>query len=217
MDQFSKYIDPEFIFNEAPIGFVSFKPDGEIIKANCTFYSFFDKTEREFPSANFLKLLTKGSALYFQMVLNPLLNLREYTNEISLSFSTPTENFDALFNAKAYKDEHGKVIVVNAYLLKIIDRKKYEAELLLAKRMAEDSLNSAKKIIDDNNEQFMKIALNQSHMIRRPMANMLGLISILKDIQISEDGADLIRLLETSAEELDTQIKEIVSQTQLPL
>jgi sigma-B regulation protein RsbU (phosphoserine phosphatase) len=217
MDQFSKYIDPEFIFNEAPIGFVSFKPDGEIIKANCTFYSFFDKTERELPSANFLKLLTKGSALYFQMVLNPLLNLREYTNEISLSFSTPTENFDALFNAKAYKDEHGKVIVVNAYLLKIIDRKKYEAELLLAKRMAEDSLNSAKKIIDDNNEQFMKIALNQSHMIRRPMANMLGLISILKDIQISEDGADLIRLLETSAEELDTQIKEIVSQTQLPL
>ncbi len=217
MNQFSKYIDPEFIFNEAPIGFVSFKPDGEIIKANCTFYSFFDKTERELPSANFLKLLTKGSALYFQMVLNPLLNLREYTNEISLSFSTPTENFDALFNAKAYKDEHGKVIVVNAYLLKIIDRKKYEAELLLAKRMAEDSLNSAKKIIDDNNEQFMKIALNQSHMIRRPMANMLGLISILKDIQISEDGADLIRLLETSAEELDTQIKEIVSQTQLPL
>lgn len=151
------------------------------------------------------------------MVLHPLLNLREYTNEISLSFSTPTENFDALFNAKAYKDEHGKVIVVNAYLLKIIDRKKYEAELLLAKRMAEDSLNSAKKIIDDNNEQFMKIAMNQSHMIRRPMANMLGLISILKDIQISEDGADLIRLLETSAEELDTQIKEIVSQTQLPL
>lgn len=217
MDQFSKYIDPELIFNEAPIGFVSFKPDGEIIKANCTFYSFFDKTERELPSANFLKLLTKGSALYFQMVLNPLLNLREYTNEISLSFSTPTENFDALFNAKAYKDEHGKVIVVNAYLLKIIDRKKYEAELLLAKRMAEDSLNSAKKIIDDNNEQFMKIAMNQSHMIRRPMANMLGLISILKDIQISEDGADLIRLLETSAEELDTQIKEIVSQTQLPL
>jgi len=217
MDQFSKYIDPEFIFNEAPIGFVSFKPDGEIIKANCTFYSFFDKTEVELSPANFLKLLTKGSALYFQMVLNPLLNLREYTNEISLSFSTPTENFDALFNAKAYKDEHGKVIVVNAYLLKIIDRKKYEAELLLAKRMAEDSLNSAKKIIDDNNEQFMKIALNQSHMIRRPMANMLGLISILKDIQISEDGADLIRLLETSAEELDTQIKEIVSQTQLPL
>jgi sigma-B regulation protein RsbU (phosphoserine phosphatase) len=217
MDQFSKYIDPEFIFNEAPIGFVSFKPDGEIIKANCTFYSFFDKTESEFPSANFLKLLTKGSALYFQMVLSPLLNLREYTNEINLSFGTPTENFDALFNAKAYKDEHSKVIVVNAYLLKIIDRKKYEAELLLAKRMAEDSLNSAKKIIDDNNEQFMKIALNQSHMIRRPMANMLGLISILKDIQISEDGADLIRLLETSAEELDTQIKEIVSQTQLPL
>lgn len=217
MDQFSKYVSPEFIFNEAPVGFVSFKPDGDIIKANSTFYRYFDNTEIELSTTSFFKLLTKGSALYFQMVLNPLLNLREYTNEINLSFSTAAENFDALFNAKAYKDEQGKIIVINAYLLKIIDRKKYEAELLLAKRIAEESLSSARKTIDDNNEQFVKIAMNQSHMIRRPLANMLGLLSILKDVQMDGDGGDLVKLIEMSAEELDTLIKEVVSQTRLPL
>lgn len=217
MEQFSKFVHPAFIFNEAPIGFASFTPDGGIIKANATFYEFFDKTEDELSTTNFFKLLTKGSTLYFQMVLSPLLNLRGYSNEINLSFSTPTENFDALFNAKAYKDEQGKIIVINAYLLKIIDRKKYEAELLLAKRMAEESLNSAKKIIDENNEQFIRIAMNQSHMIRRPLANMLGLLSILKDVKMDEDGGDLVRLLEMSAEELDTLIKEVVTQTQSPL
>jgi len=208
MEQFSKYINTEFIFNEAPIGFVALQSDGEIIKANSTFYGYFDKTETELSSTNFFKLLTKGSALYFQMVLSPLLNLREYTNEISLSFSAGAENFDALFNAKAYKDEQGKVIVINAYLLKITDRKKYEAELLLSKRVAEDSLDSAKKIIDDNNEQFMKIAMNQSHMIRRPLANMLGLLAILKDVKMDEDGGDLVELLRMSAEELDTILKK---------
>lgn len=217
MEQFSKYVHPEFIFNEAPIGFVSFTPDGEIIKGNAVFYDFFDETEAEFSTTNFFTLLTKGSTLYFQMVLSPLLNLRGYSNEINLSFSTSTQKFDALFNGKAYKDEQGKIIVINAYLLKIIDRKKYEAELLLAKRMAEDSLNAAKKIIDENNEQFMKIAMNQSHMIRRPLANMLGLLSILKDLKMDDGAGDVLKLLELSAEELDTLIKEVVTQTRLPL
>ena len=139
-----------------------------------------------------------------------------YSNEINLTFISDEENFDALFNARAYKDEQGKIILVNAYLLKIIDRKKYEAELLLAKRMAEESLNSAKKIIDENNEQFIKIAMNQSHMIRRPLANMLGLLAILKDIKMPDEGENLIRLLELSAEELDTLIKEVVKQTRQP-
>jgi sigma-B regulation protein RsbU (phosphoserine phosphatase) len=217
MEQFAKYVHPAFVFNEAPIGFVSFTADGEIIKGNDAFYGFFEKTEAEFSTTNFFRLLTKGSTLYFQMVLSPLLNLRGYSNEINLSFSTSTEKFDALFNGKAYKDEQGKIIVINAYLLKIIDRKKYEAELLLAKRTAEESLNSAKKVIDENNEQFMKIAMNQSHMIRRPLANMLGLLSILKDVKMDEGTTDLIRLLEMSAEELDTQINEVVTQTRLPL
>lgn len=216
MSRFDNFVSPEFIFNEAPIGFISFEPNGNIVKGNGTFYSWFQKTEAELSSENFFKLLTKGSALYFQMVITPLLNLRSYSNEINLTFISDEENFDALFNTRAYKDEQGKIILINAYLLKIIDRKKYEAELLLAKRMAEESLNSAKKIIDENNEQFIKIAMNQSHMIRRPLANMLGLLAILKDINMPDEGENLIKLLELSAEELDTLIKEVVKQTRLP-
>lgn len=216
MSHFDNFVSPEFIFNEAPIGFISFEPNGNIVKGNGTFYSWFKKTEAELSSENFFKLLTKGSTLYFQMVITPLLNLRSYSNEINLTFISDEENFDALFNARAYKDEQGKIILINAYLLKIIDRKKYEAELLLAKRMAEESLNSAKKIIDENNEQFIKIAMNQSHMIRRPLANMLGLLAILKDINMPDEGENLIKLLELSAEELDTLIKEVVKQTRMP-
>src|SRR5690606_10219124 len=130
MDHFEKYVTPDFIFNEAPIGFISFDSTGRIIKGNRIFYTWFQKTEAELLETNFFKLITKGSALYYQMVINPLLNLRDHSNEINLTFVSDLENFDALFNAKAYKDDQGKVILINAYLLKIIDRKKYEAELL---------------------------------------------------------------------------------------
>ena len=123
MASFDSFVNPEFIFDEAPIGFISFEPSGRIVKGNSTFYSWFQKTEAELSTENFFNLLTKGSTLYFQMVINPLLNLRNHSNEINLTLSSNEGNFDALFNAKAYKDDQEKIILINAYLLKIIDRK----------------------------------------------------------------------------------------------
>ncbi len=216
MDQFSAFTNPEFVFNEAPIGFISFEPDGLIVKANVTFYEWFGKTEAELYAENFFDLLSKGSNLYYQMVLTPLLSLRGVTNEISLTFVSASKNFETLFNAVAYKNEQGSIILVNAYILRIIDRKKYEAELLLAKRLAEESLSSAKKTIDDHKEQFFKIAMNQSHMIRRPLANILGLLRILKEMDLPDEAEDLIGLLDISAEDLDKLVKEVVAQTQQP-
>lgn len=217
MDQFAAYVDPEFILNEAPIGFISFKPNGQLVKGNQRFFGWFGKTEADMAEENFFKLLSKGSNLYFQMVITPLLNLRGFGNEINFSFVSETETFDTLLNAIAYKDEQGKVFLINAYLIKIIDRKRYEVELKLAKKIAEDSLNNAKKTIDENNEQFFKIAMNQSHMIRRPLANMLGLLTILKDVNnLPAEAGNLVKLLQLSAKELDKLIKEVVDQTQPP-
>jgi sigma-B regulation protein RsbU (phosphoserine phosphatase) len=217
MDQFSAYIDPEFIFDEAPIGFVSFEPNGRIVKGNERFYSWFGKTEADMAFENFFKLLSKGSNLYFQMVITPLLNLRGFSNEINFSFISETETFDTLLNAIAYKDDKGKIFLINAYLVKIIDRKRYELELKLAKKIAEESLHNAKKIIDENNEQFFQIAMNQSHMIRRPLANMLGLLTILKDVNnLPAEADNLLKLLQVSAEDMDELIKEVIAQTQPP-
>jgi sigma-B regulation protein RsbU (phosphoserine phosphatase) len=216
MDPLLPYINTEFIFNNAPIGIIAFEPNGRIVKGNETIYSWFNTTEAALKHISFFKLLTKGSNLYFQMVITPLLNLRGFTNEISFSFTSESGNFDTLLNAIAYKDDLGKVILINAYIIKITDRKKYEAELLLEKRLAEQSLSSANKRIDENKEQFFKIAMNQSHMIRRPLANMLGLLTILKDVSVPDEAENLIKLLELSAEDLDKLIKEVVVDTQKP-
>jgi signal transduction histidine kinase len=77
-------------------------------------------------------------------------------------------------------------------------------------------LSSANKRIDENKEQFFKIAMNQSHMIRRPLANMLGLLTILKDVNMPDEAENLMKLLELSAQDLDKLIKEVVDHTQKP-
>jgi PAS domain S-box-containing protein len=69
-----------------------------------------------------------------------------------------------------------------------------------------------KKLVKQNN-QFRQIARLQSHAVRRPLANMLGLIDLIQyyaDKQEHQEMLYMINLLKQSSEELDDIIKRIV-------
>ncbi len=335
----------EFLYQEAPCGLISFNTEGKIIRVNQTFCNWLGRTADDVHGLKFTSLLTTAGNMYYKVVIESLLNLQGYVNEINFSFVHPDGNFDALFNAISYKNEQGQLLMVNATILKITDRKKYETELLLAKRHAEDekrrfeflsntipnlfwttlpsgevdfvnqrvkdyfntsdlerltnfegvveedrefsirtwkkcletgkvfdkevriqgegrepewhsiriepyvnasgeiemwfgsstnihkkkilqlanysslaeSLTEAQKTIDQNKEVLTEIAITQSHMIRKPLANIIGLINLLNDIPQQEEALVLLELLKVSAAELDLRINEVVSQSSLPV
>ncbi len=63
------------------------------------------------------------------------------------------------------------------------------------------------------NEQLKKIAWMQSHEIRKPVANILGLLQ-LYDLKKNELAAnELLPYLKDAASELDTMIKVIIDRT----
>ncbi len=62
------------------------------------------------------------------------------------------------------------------------------------------------------NNTLREIAQINSHHIRKPLANILGLISTIKGAEVSEVG-ELIGLLETSGQELDEITREIAKKT----
>jgi len=69
-----------------------------------------------------------------------------------------------------------------------------------------------KKLVKQNN-QFRQIARLQSHAVRRPLANMLGLIDLVQyyaDKKDFEEVLYLINLLKQSSEDLDDIIRRIV-------
>lgn len=69
--------------------------------------------------------------------------------------------------------------------------------------------------ITQQNIQLKKIAWIQSHKIRKPVANILGLIPLFDTKKIEEDQLVLLDHLKVSTVELDSYIKEIVSETKL--
>jgi PAS domain-containing protein len=139
----AKYIDKGFLYEELPCGFLSFRNDGTILSINKTMVTWMGTNVNDTSNYNFKTLLTKASMLYYNLVIEPILNLKTTVNEINLKFNSSDGIFDALLNAVAYKDDDGQVILVNATVQKIKDRKKYEVELLHEKRYAEEEREHA--------------------------------------------------------------------------
>ena len=335
------FINAEFLYQHAPCGYVSFEAQGKIIRINETFCLWLGLNSADCSDKYFSSLLNTAGAMYFQMVINPMLYQHEMANEVNFKFSNGQEQFDGLFNAVAYKNAQGEIVVINATVHKITNRKKYEQDLLQAKHEAEqgkkkfeflsnsipnliwtvlpsgevsfvnqrlidyykqDDLNwytqlsgfpeesrvvvkkawdqsfekgtsldfevklinlegkpewflfrmepfrneqgtielwigagttihknkvlelakqsqlslnlfTANKTINENKGMFTKIAFDQSHMIRKPLANIMGLIPLLQEEKFSDEGLYVIKCLVESVEELDFLVKKVVTQT----
>ncbi len=74
--------------------------------------------------------------------------------------------------------------------------------------------NQYEENIRVQNEKLRKIAFIQSHQVRQPLSNILGILSLLNTEGISEDDQYLVKILNLSAKQLDSVIRNIVSEAQ---
>lgn len=339
--EIERLTDAEFLYQHSPCGYVSFNAEGQILRINKTFCQWLGLAQEDNAQRTFAALLDNAAALFYQMVVMPMLHREEEANEINMKFGQGEHNFDGLFNAVAHKDAQGALLVVNATVHKITNRKKYESDLLQAKKEAlqgkkkfeflsnsipnliwtalpsgevnfinqrlqdyfqqddlswysnlmgfpeaeravvqkawnhsmqtgaildleatmvnqngdpewfllrmepflnehglielwigsattihknkvqqlaaqsklTKNLHTAHQTISNNKGLFSRIAFNQSHMIRKPLANIMGLIPLLQEELLSEEGFFVLKCMVESTEELDVLIKKVVDQT----
>ncbi len=67
--------------------------------------------------------------------------------------------------------------------------------------------------IQDQNDRLRKIAWMQSHEIRKPVANIIGLLNLCDMAKMDMQQNELLAYLKTSALELDQIIKDIIERT----
>lgn len=131
--------DAETLYDNAPCGYLSFVPDGTIFKINKTLLLWLQLTADEVVHRlKFAELICKGGNIHFEMFFRPMINV--YGNVKELRYELMKKDgsaFTVLISANAVKKENGKIAAINAAVYEITDRKKYEHELLLAKRKAD--------------------------------------------------------------------------------
>ena len=143
-------VDLEELYQNAPCGYFSFLPDGTIVKINRTLLKLLKLEEEEVVyKMKFIHLITKGSVIYYEMFYLPLIKMQGFVNEINFDIIRKDRStFPALINTAAVLDEIGKIKVINATLIDITDRKKYEKELLYARHLAEAEKNQLEFLAD---------------------------------------------------------------------
>ena len=120
---------------------------------------------------------------------------------------------ESLFSNGIYrhKKKDGSLIYVEVVSNIIyIDKLKYE--LVLANDIT-DSINYI-QAIESQNSQLQEIAFAHSHIIRAPLANMMGILNLVKEMDLtSPESTELLDHLFTSCNQLDEKIAEVVKKS----
>lgn len=72
-------------------------------------------------------------------------------------------------------------------------------------------LENTKESLNDAKLTLSQIAYIQSHIVRKPIANIVGLTGILDSMEVSADVKAIIGMMKDSAKELDKVIQTIVN------
>lgn len=194
----------EDLYNRAPCGLLTYLISGTIVEINQTLLSWLNASREEMINKVFPDFLDRGGQLYYQLFVYPTLILQNEVKEINLQIRTSSVTFSCLFSASV--TTHGAATIVHATIYKVADRKKYENELLKKKVVAEEENQQKAQALQD-------VAFYQSHLVRAPLANILGLVDLLEMDNSEEDNRNLISLLKESADQLDAVIRKIVNTT----
>lgn len=111
---------------------------------------------------------------------------------------------DVIDRGVVIRDERGKPIRMVGAMNDITERKNFEI-----------SRNDYVRQIEIQNEKLKNIAWTQSHIVRAPLARMLGVMNVIEDTDQSPDDTLIwLKHLRDSANELDEIIKNMIAEAQ---
>lgn len=127
---------PNNLIDDAPCGFIIFNDEGVISYANATIATMLDYTKTALGERKFGSLLTIAGKIFYQTHFFPLISLHDRADEIFLTLvSSSGTEVPVLANAKR-KNVQG-ACEIHCVLIPVHNRKKYEEELINAKRSLE--------------------------------------------------------------------------------
>jgi sigma-B regulation protein RsbU (phosphoserine phosphatase) len=149
--------DPAELYDNAPCGYLSTRPDGTIIKANATFLAWigYDR-DALVGKRRFQDLLAIGDRIFYQTHAAPMLLMQGMLREIAVQVvSASGSRLPMLMNALLKRDSGGQPLVVRTVMFDSSERLAYARELLTARRRAEESEARARVLAETLQRSFL--------------------------------------------------------------
>lgn len=139
----------EDLYEHAPCGYLSMRPDGLILRVNQTFLTWSDYAREDIVTQQrFIDLLRVGGKLYYETHFAPLLQMHGVADEIAFDIVCKDGRIlPTLVNAVQLRDAAGRPTFLRLTIFNATERRRYEQELLFAKRAAEQSTADLQQIL----------------------------------------------------------------------
>jgi two-component system sensor kinase FixL len=163
--------DLEDLFENAPCGYAIARPDGRITKANRTLAAWLGRDQGQLVGRRFQDLLSVAGRIYHETHIAPLLRMQGFFDEIALDFvRADGSNLPALVNAAERRDAAGHPRSIRVAVFKAPDRRRYERELLEARRASE----RAHAELRDSEARFRELQAKLLHVSRLSVAGEMA-------------------------------------------
>ena len=208
------------LLNNAPSGIFSFSDDGILAEVNDTFCSIVRYTKHELIGKKIEELFTISTRIFYQTHFFPLLKMQGFAEEIFILIKTgDREEVPLLLNAKRITGT-APINVCSCMTLK--NRRKYEDEILEAKKAAERAVNEntelirIKKELQDNveildrrlanlqqrNEELRQFGHIVSHDLQEPIRKVSVFADMLREHINDAGGIELLQKLVRSYQKM---------------
>jgi phosphoserine phosphatase RsbU/P len=129
----------EDLYENAPCGYLSTLPDGQIARVNATLLSWLGYTRSELVGHRYFSdLLTAGGRLYHETHFAPLLAMQGEIGGVALELQTADgARLPVLVNSAVKTSATGEPLLIRTTIVDARDRRAYERELLRARREAD--------------------------------------------------------------------------------
>ncbi|HVL34523.1 MAG TPA: ATP-binding protein [Burkholderiales bacterium] len=198
--------DLEEAYEHGPAGYVSTLPDGTIVRINSTFLAWtgFERDEligrRRFPD-----LFHLPGRIYFETHLRPLLALQGTLNEVAIDIACPHGKLlPAILNAAQKRSAGGEALLTRYTVLDATDRRRYERQLLEARRKAEADAQAKTELL-----------AMLSHDIRTPLGSIMAVASLLQRSPLDPEQQGAVRILHSSAASMLELVNQVLERSRL--
>ena len=149
--------DPEELYEHAPCAYLSSLPDGTIVKVNATFLSWTGyERDAVVGRRRFQELLASGDRIFYETHFAPALRMQGQVREIAVELVTRAgQRLPVLVNSVLELGQDGAPHVVRTVIFDARERRSYEAELVAARRRAEESEARARTLAATLQSSFL--------------------------------------------------------------
>lgn len=151
----------------APCGFLTFDADGNVVDVNTMLLDMLGAQREEVIGRPFESLLTVSSRIFYQTHLFPLLKLQSSVEELFLTLRRGDGDDVAVLTNVAHREEGGTVMY-DAALMRLRERRKWEDEVVRARRSAEEANRATSGLLS-----------MMSHDLRTPIGSISGYCDLL--------------------------------------